>query len=574
MITDSTCHEINYKQKITNMKKTILLVICSIMLPFLGMSQDKLPDILKEELSRNMEALKKEKAAPYYMSYRINDLKTYSIRTSFGQITKSGWSRNRRLCTDVRVGSPKVDNNHPLKGENYGSFSWDRGIEIPIENISQSIKQILWKETDKQYRKSSDLYAKVVANMAIKVADEDKTEDFSIEKPAIYNESPLNDANVAFDIKLWEEKLKKYSALFLQNKDIIEGASSFEFTIERKYFVSSDGSNITENRVTCRIMVNGQTQAEDGMELPLYLSYFGLTPNDLPTDEVILADTKKMSETLTKLRSAPVVDSYTGPALLASASAGVFFHEIFGHRIEGQRMKSETDAQTFKKKVGEKVLNENLSIIFDPSISKYKNFFLNGAYKYDDQGQPGKRLIIIENGILRNFLMSRTPITGFNNSNGHGRASAGMQTVTRQSNMFVESKAPLTNEQLRQALITEAKKQGKEYGYLFVNTVGGFTTTGRYMPNAFNVTPTEVYRIYVDGRPDELVRGVDLVGTPLSIFSNIEAAGDDYGIFTGFCGAESGSVPVSTVCPTLFVKQVETQRKAKNQTKLPILPRP
>lgn len=556
------------------MKKTINLIICGIMLPFLGMAQDKLPDFLKEELTRNMESLKNEKTAPYYLSYRVNDVKTYTIQTSFGQITNSGWSHNRRLCTDVRVGNQKVDNSHPIKGENYGSFRGNSGIELPLENISEAIKQILWKETDKQYRKSADLYAKVVANMAIKVADEDKTDDFSAEKPIVYNEPPLDETKIAFDIKSWEEKLKKYSALFLQNKDVIEGSSTFQFTIERKYFVSNDGSNITENRVTCRVMVNGQTQADDGMELPLHLSYFGLTPDNLPTDEVILADTKKMSETLTKLRSAPVVDSYTGPALLASASAGVFFHEIFGHRIEGQRMKNETDAQTFKKKVGEKVLNENLSIIFDPSISKYKNFFLNGAYKYDDQGQQGKRVIIVENGILRNFLMSRTPITGFNNSNGHGRASAGMQPVTRQSNMFVESKKPLTNKQLRQALIVEAKKQGKEYGYLFVSTVGGFTTTGRYMPNAFNVTPTEVYRIYTDGRPDELVRGVDLVGTPLSIFSNIEAAGDDFGIFTGFCGAESGSVPVSTVCPTLFVKQIETQRKAKNQSKLPILPRP
>ncbi len=556
------------------MKKTINLIICGIMLPLLGVSQDKLPDILKEELTRNMEALKKEKAAPYYMSYRVNDIKTYTVQTTFGQITYSGWSHNRRLCTDVRVGNPKMDYSHPIKGENYGSFRTNIGMELPLENIPEAIKQILWKETDRQYRKSADLYAKVVANMAIKVADEDKTEDFSEEKPVTYNEPPLDESKFGFDAKIWEEKVKKYSALFLQNKDIIDGSSTFQFSIERKYFVSNDGSNITENRVTCRISVNGQTQAEDGMDLPLYLSYFGLTPNDLPNDEIIMADTKKMSETLTKLRTAPVVDSYTGPALLASASAGVFFHEIFGHRIEGQRMKSENDAQTFKKKVGEKVLNENLSIIFDPSISKYKNFFLNGAYKYDDQGQPGKRLIIIENGILRNFLMSRTPITGFNNSNGHGRASAGMQPVTRQSNMFVESKKPLTNEQLRQTLIAEAKKQGKEYGYLFVNTVGGFTTTGRYMPNAFNVTPTEVYRIYVDGRPDELVRGVDLVGTPLSIFSNIEAAGDDYGIFTGFCGAESGSVPVSTVCPTLFVKQIETQRKEKNHSKLPILPRP
>jgi len=556
------------------MRKTIYLFFIGLLFSIPAISQDILPDILKAELNRNMEALKNEKAAPYYLSYRVNDVRTYRIATSFGQIIKSGWTHNRKLCVQVRVGNHVIDNTHPIKGEDYGWTDWDAGVVIPVENVTEGIQQVLWKETDKQYRKSADLYAKVLANIAVKVEDEDKSDDFSQEKPVVYFEEPLNETNLNIDTRLWEEKLKSYSAIFLQNKDVIEGSANFIYQIERKYFVSDDGSNIAENRVTCRITVNGQTQADDGMDLPLYNSYFGLYPADLPSDEVIVNETRKLSETLTKLRSAPVVDSYTGPALLSAASAGVFFHEIFGHRIEGQRMKDESDAQTFKKKVGEKVLNENLSVIFDPGISKFKDFFLNGAYKYDDQGQLGRRLVIVENGILKNFLMSRTPIEGFSNSNGHGRAQAGMQAVSRQSNMFVESKKPLTTEQLKKALVSEAKKQGKEYGYLFVSTVGGFTMTGRYIPNAFNVTPTEVYRIYTDGRPDELVRGVDLVGTPLSIFSNIEAAGDDYGIFTGFCGAESGSVPVSTVCPTVFVKQIETQRKAKNQTKLPILPRP
>lgn len=556
------------------MKKTFCLIFIGIMLSVQAISQDTLSDILKKELFRNMKALKNADNAPFYMSYRVNDIRTYKIETSFGQIIKSGWTHERKLCVHVRIGNDTIDNNHPIKGEDYGWFDWDEGTEIPINNAADGIKQILWKETDKQYLKSSDLYAKVLANIAVKVEDEDKSNDFSKEKPVVYYEAPLNESALVFDIKKWEEKIKNYSAVFLLNKDVIEGTSDLIYTIERKYFVSGDSSDITENRVTCRIMVNGKTQAEDGMDLPLYNSYFGLYPADLPSDDIIISETKKLSATLTKLRTAPVVDSYTGPALLSGQSAGVFFHEIFGHRIEGQRMKDESDAQTFKKKVGQKVLNENLSIIFDPSVTSYKNFFLNGAYKFDDQGQPGKKLTIIEKGILKTFLMSRTPIQGFGNSNGHGRAEAGMQAASRQSNMFVISDKPLSNDKLRKALVAEAKKQGKDYGYLFVSTVGGFTTTGRYMPNAFNVTPTEVYRVYVDGRPDELVRGVNLVGTPLSIFSNIEAAGDDYDVFTGTCGAESGGVPVSTVCPTLFVKQIETQRKVKNQTKLPILPRP
>ncbi len=170
--------------------------------------------------------------------------------------------------------------------------------------------------------------------------------------------------------------------------------------------------------------------------------------------------------------------------------------------------------------------------------------------------------------------MSRCPIEGFDHSNGHGRAEAGKQPVTRQSNLIVKTSNPLSMEDLRKKMIDELKIQGKEYGYLFEDVMGGFTMTGRYIPNAFNVTPTEVYRIYADGRPDELVRGVNLVGTPLAMFSQIEEAGDTPEVFTGFCGAESGRVPVTAISPVLFVKRIETQKKIKSQERPPILPRP
>jgi len=555
------------------MKHVIITMIAVAGLFISAPAQDKLCEIISNELNRNMEALKKEKVAPYFMSYRVNEITTYTISAVFGQITESSENKSRKLSVDVHCGDPTLDNTHPIKGNDFNFFRYS-GPTIPLENNKQAIQQALWRETEARYRVAAEDYSTILAEKSVKVEDEDKSEDFSKEESVKYYEKPLSEKETDFDIRLWEEKLKKYSACFLSNTDLLNGTATLYFKIERKYFVSSEGSEITENRISTYLYISAETQADDGMKLPLHKSYFAFNPEDLPEDNIIISDAQKISSLLTQLRNAPVVDSYTGPALLAAASAGVFFHEIFGHRIEDQRMKDENDAQTFKKKVGEKVLNENLSIIFDPTIEKFHEFYLNGAYKYDDQGQKSQRVVIIENGILKNFLMSRTPITGFPNSNGHGRAQQGMLPVSRQSNMFVQSSDPKTNEELRQMLIEEAKRQGKEYGYYFVETVGGFTTTGRYMPNAFNVTPTLVYRIYVDGRPDELVRGVDLIGTPLSIFSQVEAAGNDYGIFTGTCGAESGGVPVSTVCPTLFVKQIETQRKSKNQDKLPVLSRP
>jgi len=376
------------------------------------------------------------------------------------------------------------------------------------------------------------------------------------------------------DRKVWEEKVKKYSAPFLQQKEIFGGQASFNFTVERKNLITTEGTKIAQNSIYAQLYISGFIKTDDGMELPLYKTYSASKPSDIPGDEPILADVKEMIEKLEALRNAPVVDPYTGPAILSGRAAGVFFHEVFGHRVEGHRQKREDEGQTFKAKIGEKILPEHLKVIFDPTLKKYQDFDLVGYYNYDDEGIKSMPVTVVESGIFKSFLMSRSPIENFQHSNGHGRAQSGFLPVSRQSNMLIESTAPLTEQQLRQKLIEECKKQDKSFGLLFQDIQGGFTMTGREMPNVFNVMPTEVYRVYTDGRPDEIVRGVDLVGTPLVMFSMISDASDQFDVFNGICGAESGGVPVSAVAPSLLVTQVEVQKKSKSQEKPPILSRP
>lgn len=170
--------------------------------------------------------------------------------------------------------------------------------------------------------------------------------------------------------------------------------------------------------------------------------------------------------------------------------------------------------------------------------------------------------------------MSRSPIESFPASNGHGRRQAGLRPVARQSNLLVLASQSVAFDSLRTLLRNECTVQNKEYGLYFVEISGGFTFTARTIPNAFNVQPLVVYKIYADGRPDELVRGVDLIGTPLTTFNNIIAASHDIGIFNGVCGAESGGVPVSASSPSLYVKTIEVQKKQKSQAKPPLLESP
>ncbi len=275
-----------------------------------------------------------------------------------------------------------------------------------------------------------------------------------------------------------------------------------------------------------------------------------------------------------KLIAAPTAEPFVGPAIFSGRASGVFFHEIFGHRIEGHRQKDESEGQTFTKSVGEKILPEFLSVTFDPNMKQAAGVDLNGWYEYDDEGVPGKTVKAVENGILRSFLMSRSPIDGFDQSNGHGRRQPGLEIVSRQSNLIVSSTRAVSQDKLRQMLIDEVKKQNKPYGLYFEDITGGFTTTQRAGLQAFSVMPVIVYRVYADGRPDELIRGADIVGTPLASFAKIIATSDKTEVFNGYCGAESGSVPVSAVSPAILISEIEIQKKDSGQDLLPLLPSP
>jgi predicted Zn-dependent protease len=224
--------------------------------------------------------------------------------------------------------------------------------------------------------------------------------------------------------------------------------------------------------------------------------------------------------------------------------------------------------------VNEKILPEFLSVTDDPTLRTLGGTELSGFYRYDDEGTPSSRVEVVRDGILKNFLMGRMPVKNFSNSNGHGRAQTGLMPVGRQGNLIVTSSKTIPDVQLRSRFIEEIKKQGKPYGLYFEDIQGGFTLTSRDLPQAFQVLPVMVWRVYPDGRPDELVRGVDIVGTPLTVLTQIAATGDTTSVFNGICGAESGSVPVSAASPALLFSEMEVQKRKYGDTRPPILPPP
>jgi predicted Zn-dependent protease len=523
---------------------------------------------MNAELARTQAKLKSQPVPPYYLSYEITETHSIGVTGEFGRLQDSGEYRHRQLDVDLRVGDYTLDNTREVRGDmNYPQYST---TVIPIDNDPDAIRAMIWHQTDASYKRALDQLTKVKTNVEVKVAQEDKSADFSRETPEHYSE-PIVDVQV--NRAAWEDKIRKYTAPFARYTNIYEATASFTATAETRWYVNSEGAVIQTSQPLFRLFIDANTKASDGMELPLYESYFGFTEKDLPDDATVLKAVDKMIHNMEALRVAPVVDTYTGPAILSGRASGVFFHEIFGHRVEGQRQKNADDAQTFKQKIGQPVLAKEFSVYFDPTTRRLANTDLAGSYLYDNQGVKARRVAVVEGGVLKTFLMSRKPVEGIPQSNGHGRKQVGLAPVARQSNLIVEVAPSAVKPDLKAVLIGEIKKQGLPYGLLFDDIQGGFTFTQRTIPNAFNVLPLMVYRIYPDGR-EELVRGADLIGTPLTTFSKIVAADKNVAVFNGVCGAESGGVPVSAASPAIFVTQIEVQKKAKSQERIPILPAP
>lgn len=528
----------------------------------------RLLQILEDELQRNFLFLKKQSTPPYFISYSVRDTTNYYIRASFGALEMNNENRVRMLLVEVRVGDYTFDNTHPLRSYDYSpSYS---NVFIPVETDEKAIRHILWLETDKSYKNALERYLKRKTEVDIKVIEEDKSDDFSKEKP---EKAFLYDQIPALDKEEWIKKVKDYSKLFLTDDKILAGAANFYYTVDNRFLVTTEGTSLTWSSSLARLHIESSTVAQDGMILPIHQTYASYSPAGIPNDAKIVSDIKEMMSNLAGLRDAPQIDPFAGPAILSGRAAGVFFHEVFGHRVEGHRQKDVKEGQTFKGKVGERILPDFISVVFDPTTKKVGDMEVVGYYPFDDQGVRAQRVVTVEDGIFKSFLMSRSPIGGFLKSNGHGRAQAGYIPVARQSNLILLSKKTVSLAELKQMLIDECRRQGKPFGLYFKDIQGGFTFTGRTIPNAFNVMPILVYRIYTDGR-EEMVRGVDLIGTPLTALTKIIATSDKLEVFNGVCGAESGWVPVSASSPALLLSQIEVQRKEKSQERPPILPPP
>jgi TldD protein len=548
------------------------LVFLALPIPKLH-SQAPIPpllDAMTAELSRAMGSLGKQgdkQVPPYFLSYSVADAMGISIRAQYGALVASDDSRQRVLDVQVRVGDPKLDNTH---GAHRAAAV--NTLQLPISDDREALSRSLWLATNSGYGTALDNFLRVKTEAEVRAKEEDNSGDFSSESAQVSVGKPAPAPVV--DKAAWEERVRELSKIFREYPDVYQNVVMLTAQSETDYYASSEGSRLASPHQQARLIVFAVSRADDGMDLFRAQTFEAETVAGLPKQAELETAMRELGKSLEELRKAPVTEPFNGPAILSGRAAAVFFHEVLGHRLEGQRQRGDEEGQTFTKEVNKPVLPSFLSVADDPTRTKFGDTWLSGSYQYDDEGQKAKKVDLIQDGVLKTFLMSRLPIASFSNSNGHGRGQTGRVPNGRQGNLIVTSTKAVPEPELRKMLLEEAKKQGKPYGLYFEDISSGFAVTTRSSPQAFQVIPLVVYRVYVDGRPDELVRGVSIVGTPLAAMKRILATGDKSEVFNGECGAESGSIPVSAVAPAMLLTEMETQRQPQGTERVPILPNP
>lgn len=544
----------------------ILIAIALVVVPLQG--QPKAIQILDEELNRNFTALKKSDPAPYYLAYQMVEQESMAVTATLGALQGTTSGKTRTLDVSVRVGDAKLDNYRQIRGDR-PQFSG--AISMPLDDEPNALKRRLWLETDRVFRNAAQRLINIKTNQQVKLEGDDKSGDFS---PAPAVVKYVDVGQLQFDRKLWETRARKWSQYFVDKPEVLSSTVVVVGQREVKTLVNTEGTKLQHGRMFARILISARGKANDGMNLGASETFEAEDMGRLPDEKTVQQAIEKVHKKLVALLKAPLAEPYTGPAILSGKAAGVFFHEIFGHRIEGHRQKDESEGQTFTKMVGQKILPDFLTVKMDPTLHRLANTDLFGWYNFDDEGVAAQPVSVVKAGVLENFLLSRSPITGFPISNGHGRKQAGAEVVARQSNLVVESSKAVSPAELRKQLVEEIKRQNKPYGLYFEEVTSGFTITSRRGLQAFSVAPVMVYKVFADGKPDQLVRGSDIVGTPLTSFSKIVQTSNETTVFNGYCGAESGQVPVSASSPALLVSEIEVSLRERSQERPPFLDRP
>lgn len=548
----------------------ILLIFLFDLFPVKGWTNDEISTVIframQEEMNRSLNQLKFEDfPAPYYVNYQLHHKLHIEVLGSLGALLDTTTTEKRFLFVDVRVGSPKFDSStaqsHQYHVEQF----------VPLDNKLGLIKRALWYETDLRYKQAIMNFLKKKSRH-FSGAENYEGWDFSIGNPPVVrlDEFPP----ITTDLHQWEDLVRKVSETFGMSPDIEKSSVKISLDHSSRHLLDSDGNQIRDGGAIYTIALEAWAKNEAGNQIHDENKIFFTAPEKMPSEARLVAMAAELVKGVKTLENAPKAEPYIGPAIFSPDAAAVLFHEAIGHRLEGNRLRSSSDGKTFLKKIGTYIMPEFITVEDDPGLQNFQGQDLLGHYKYDDEGQMGEKTVLVERGILKNILLSRTPVLEYRKSNGHARSDGIKAPMSRMSNFIVRSENQVSLEQLKSMLIEETKRQGKPYGLMVKKMISGETVTDARDFQMFKGSPLYLLKVYPDDGREEVVRGLEFIGTPLSMIRKIIATGDDMKVINGYCVAESGSIPVATIAPSALLSEVEMQNANEISLRRHILPPP
>jgi TldD protein len=572
-------------------------------------------DVIAEEMNRQMTDLVIPGAPkPYHIAYKITEVDVNDVAASLGQTTSK---RNRHfvnLEVRVRVGSPKFDNTNfvvPQADELDGVV----GLNLPLEATPRIAKRAAWLVTDSAYKEALiQLRAKIEARSAgstSRPADvgsfsplngqaptppaskDEKTKATAPPGPyVVVGEEPVL-VPVLETLDQLEGRAKMLSSTYRDAPHIRDSRVAVTSYLERRWYITTEGTSVTDTRRASGVLIAASGRADDGQALSQYFLRYGHTAKDLPSDDELKAEAKKLSETIAALAKAPVMDRYSGPVMFEGEGAvGIIRHTLAPH-LGGTPVPeglTPAEVKTFggalTDKVGLKPLSPILTIFDDPTAKSGAGKALIGGYRIDDEGVPAQRVEVVKDGTLKTLLTSRTPSHKGQQSNGHARRTAeGGSFHGSATNLFVTGKGAVGRKQLEQKLVAAAKAEGLKYGLLIKRfddaaitsapefsrreLVAMIKSTDQALP-----PPTILaYRVYPNGK-QELVRGVQLTEVPMRAWKDVIGVSKEITTYNFLAAAESqlqlrltggtddgfvpsGGIESGVITPDLLFKEID-----------------
>ncbi len=558
-------------------------------------------DVILRAMRAELERSRSLKLAgldpPYYIEYSIEDADTLSITATLGAIVTVNHSPVRVQQVKVRVGDYNLDNANHVYSSYYSGSRYDSD-QLPVENNYDAIRETLWLATDRAYKTAEEAIGRkrsALKNMNVT----GQLPDFSKAAPV---KAILPSPRTPVDEAVWKARAVKLSHILAGYPQILASGIEFESVQSTNYFANSEGTVVRMPDSLALVRVRASGQASDGMNMRDAEVFQSEHLSGLPSETDLVRGVTAVAEETTALIRAPMGDSYSGPVFLEPRAAAQLFGQVLGDGLKLTR-KPVSDpgrpaphaASELENKVGSRILPEWMDVVDDPLQSEWHGKALFGHYEYDSEGVAARPLALIEKGVLKTFLLTRTPVlTGFEASNGHARLPGPhLAYAPGFGNLFVRATKSSPAAELKKRLIDMCKQQNKPYGMLIrkldypssasPDELRRMTTAMAQSGGGTRpvVQPLLVYRVYPDGR-EELVRGLRFRGVSTRSFRDILAASDEVEVFNlldsswpfALMGAGGFVSNASVIAPGLLLEELELERTQEDLPKLPIVPPP